>query len=155
MAFRNDLLTGQKKEIEFTSVLNNKGWTTTTTADTIGKFSGYDVEAKLGTTTVTFEIKFDRMASWSGNVALEMCRRGFNDKKIPSGLTTSAADYYIFCIDNDASFYQIKLDHLKDLVREKKYHSGMWGGDFQQSGIVLFNRNFLLSQCEKINEECG
>lgn len=80
----------------------------------------------------TIEVKTDFLAKRTGNVFVEYESRGK-----PSGMSTSEADYYCFCIEE--SFIILKAQELK--LRCRKYigtDRDVKGGDSNTSkGILL------------------
>ena len=76
----------------------------------------YDFQLSNGK---TYEVKFDKMCSKTGNLFIETVSRGK-----ASGLTVSVADYYIFCIgEEDTKFYMIETDKLREMIKNKEYMS--------------------------------
>ena len=78
------------------------------------------------------EVKYDLQALKTNNVYVEYYSRG---KK--SGISTSQADYYCFCIAN--SFHLIQIDELKQKCRRHfNTEKDIKGGDNNTSkGILL------------------
>tara|TARA_B110000977_G_scaffold14822_1_gene18287 strand:+ start:664 stop:1008 length:345 start_codon:yes stop_codon:yes gene_type:complete len=80
----------------------------------------------------TIEVKYDLIAVKTGNVYIEYISRGK-----PSGISTSQADYYCFCIGD--TFHLILSSVLKDKCRKYLGTSrDKLGGDNNTSkGILL------------------
>ena len=78
------------------------------------------------------ELKYDLKAHQTGNVYVEYISRGK-----PSGISTSEADYYCFCIKN--TFHLIESKELKEKCRKYLGTSrDKKGGDSNTSmGILL------------------
>lgn len=94
---------------------------------------GWDVETTYQDHTVKWEVKSDRMACRTGNVAIETQCNG-----IPSGLSTTDADYYAYFVlqpASDATLYMIPTEHLRTMVT-KDYRKAR-GGDRCASEMVL------------------
>ena len=95
---------------------------------------GWDLELTHEGMKVKYEVKSDRMACRTGNVAIEV---GCNNK--PSGITSTEADFYAYFIvypTMSPTLYLIPTDILKGLVLENKYRS-VRGGDGWRSEMVL------------------
>jgi serine protease inhibitor len=78
-------------------------------------------------TTVTVEIKEDFSCQKTGNVGLEYESRGR-----ASGISVSEADLYMYRIhepNGSVSIYTIETKVLKEMIRNKKYHRTVVGGD--------------------------
>jgi hypothetical protein len=86
------------------------------------------------------EVKTDRMAHMTGNVAIEYASRG-----LPSGIATTKADYWAFVIGENKTVIFITIERLKELARFW-YKSGriLNAGDGNTSKIILIPINQLL-----------
>ena len=124
--FQNQLSQGQKYEkkcldyLEYDSVKHMKGY-----------FKEYDLIITKGEEEIKIEVKSDRQASRTGNLAIE-----YECNKKGSGITTTEADYWIYFIvhpDRD-EVYKIPLDDLRELVKDCRKVSG---GDGLRSRLYL------------------
>ena len=96
-----------------------------------GYFKEYDLEIIKDGKTIKIEVKSDKRASRTGNLAIEYeC----NDK--PSGITSSTADYWIYFIvfEDHEEVYKVPLDKLRKIA--KKCHK-VSGGDNNLSRMYL------------------
>lgn len=86
------------------------------------------------------EVKTDRIAHRTGNIAVEYASRG-----LPSGISTTEADYWAFVIGENKTVVFITTERLKELARYW-YKSGsvVSGGDDNTSKIILIPINELL-----------
>lgn len=85
------------------------------------------------------EVKTDFQAAETGNVYLEYKSRG-----VPSGISTSKADWYAFVLSND-NIILVKTEKLKALVKKRfKANRGVKGGDKNTSWGVLLPITELL-----------
>lgn len=86
------------------------------------------------------EVKTDRIAHHTGNVAIEYESRG-----LPSGISTTEADYWAFVIGENKTVIFITTKRLKELARFW-YKTGnvVYGGDDKKSKIILIPINQLL-----------
>jgi hypothetical protein len=95
-----------------------------------------------GRREVTYEVKSDRMAYKTGNLPLE-----FQCNKKPSGISCSKADFSVYYILNEnkeiQDLYIIPTEHLRELVKEKKYSRQVRGGDGWRSEMYLFSLNLF------------
>lgn len=86
------------------------------------------------------EVKTDRMAHHTGNIAVEYASRG-----LPSGISTTKADYWAFVIGENKTVIFITTERLKELARFwYKAGSVVDGGDEKTSKIILIPINQLL-----------
>ena len=68
---------------------------------------------------ISYEVKTDRMACRSNNIAVEVA---CNHK--PSGVVTSKADYWVFNLEAMDFIYIIPIEDLKELIRNVKKIKG-------------------------------
>lgn len=95
---------------------------------------GWDVELTYQGYSVKYEVKSDRMACRTGNVAIEVACNGN-----PSGVSSTEANYYAYFIVFPAmppTLYLIPTDALKELIIDKTYRR-VRGGDGWRSEMVL------------------
>lgn len=86
------------------------------------------------------EVKTDRMAHRTGNLAIEYASRG-----LPSGIATTEADYWAFVIGDSKTVIFISTERLKGIARSwYKSGSRVDGGDENTSKIILIPINELL-----------
>jgi len=141
--FNNDLQKAQEVEKEFCTLLNNKGWVATTTAE-LGKFSGYDVTATKKDVTYTFELKNDLIAMVkTTNVAIELFRYDREGMKQDSGLSATTADYTVYKILD--KFYSIPTEKLKEGIKEledNKVLRTVRGGDGNNTTMALVDFSY-------------
>lgn len=94
---------------------------------------GWDVATTYQDHTVKWEVKSDRMACRTGNVAIETRYNG-----LPSGISSTEADYYAYFIlqpATDPTLYMIPTDYLRTMVT--KDYRVVRGGDRCASEMVL------------------
>ena len=137
--FQNQLSQGRRYEkkcleyLEYDSVKHMKGY-----------FKEYDLIFTKDDEKIKIEVKSDRQASKTGNLAIE-----YECNKKGSGITTTEADYWIYFIvhpDRDEC-YKIPIEDLRDLVKTCIKVSG---GDGMRSRLYLLNKskiqNYLVEQ---------
>ena len=128
--FYKDLRQGQIYEkkcleyLDYDSVVHKKGY-----------FKEYDLTIFKDGTPIKIEVKSDRQASRTGNLAIE-----YECRKRASGITTTLADYWIYFIvhTDKEECYKIPIEDLKNLVKDCRKVSG---GDNMESKIYLLNKN--------------
>jgi hypothetical protein len=111
-------------------------------------FSDYDIKIfKNDGSTETYEIKCDRIAYKTGNIAIEY--QQFRENKMKkTGISTSKALYWaIFCIDdfNSYDLYIIKRNTLIKMINNQEYITQKKTAD---------NSYFLLFKKDKIKDNC-
>ena len=129
--FQKDLKQGKKYEkialdyLDYDSVKHMEG-----------KFKEYDFIITKDDLFTKIEVKSDRQASQTNNLAIEYeCNK-------PSGITASTADYWIYFIvfeDRDEC-YKIPTNELKEIVKSCKKVSG---GDNNVSKMYLVNKKLI------------
>lgn len=89
--------------------------------------------------TKRIEVKTDRIAHITGNVAVEYKYRGR-----PSGIATTEADYWAFILYDMTTIIMVPTDKLKAIAREKyKQDQITLGGDENASEMILIPINEL------------
>ena len=89
----------------------------------------------------SYEIKADRMAYKTNNVAIE-----YKCNNKPSGISSTKSKYYIYFIvkpDNTHTAYMIPTDDIKKLIEDKQYHRNIRGGDGYRAQMYLFKINLF------------
>lgn len=95
---------------------------------------GWDLELTYQGTKVKYEVKSDRMAHKTGNVAIEISCSGK-----PSGITSTEADIYAYFIVSPTippTLYLIPIEDLKKLIISPDFRR-VRGGDGWRSEMVL------------------
>jgi hypothetical protein len=89
--------------------------------------------------TKRIEVKTDRIAHITGNVAVE-----YRYKGRPSGISTTEADYWAFLLYDMTTIIMVPTDKLKAIAREKyKQDQITLGGDENASEMILIPINEL------------
>jgi hypothetical protein len=132
--FEKDLAQGKKYEVES---LNYLDYDTYEMKE--GYFKEYDLTIFKDGTPTKIEVKSDRQASTTGNMAIE-----YECKNKPSGLSATKADYWIYFVvhkDKDEC-YKIPTDELRELVKDCRK---VRGGDNYMSRMYLLK----IDNCKK------
>lgn len=128
--FEKDLEQGKKYELES---LNYLDYDTYEMKE--GYFKEYDLIITKDNVDIKIEVKSDRQASITGNMAIE-----YECNNKPSGITSTTADYWLYFVvhkDKDEC-YKIPTNELKDLVKDCKK---VRGGDNYKSKMYLLKIN--------------
>ena len=117
--FPSDLIGGLQAEAQFMELLKNSGNTgiLKNEAKETSELIKWDIQCtnKKGS-HVRFEIKWDKMSTTTGNLALE-----FFGRSKPSGIDATTADYFVFLTGDE--FFIYKTDNLKKMVRAMNFRS--------------------------------
>lgn len=131
MSFRADLELGEEYQRRFCYLIEYDECEIAK-----GKFKDWDIRIKHNNEDIFFEVKCDRKAQETGNIAIE-----FECNGEPSGITATKADYWIHFIYNRPWYYMIPIDELRKAINEKKYTRTVRGGDGFRANMYLFPMN--------------
>jgi hypothetical protein len=148
--FKTDLEISQIKELEFEQYIKTKYQVLTENSQDKGWFPDWDIRITAQTKNnliSTFEVKYNK-AYEQNTIVVEECKI-VNEEKIPSGISLSTADYYVFTIENDNNWYIIKKEKLFSLIRMKttKRYIIVDKNGFM---IQVFDKPWFLTQCKTI-----
>lgn len=133
-----DLLIGQEGENKVSKILVDAGWTILPTLDKKQR-SFYDIEASKGKVRILVEVKNDKYAAISGNIAIEI----FNTKSNkPSGINITKSCIWAVILDNEiwfASTIQLKK-FIKDAIPHKSVNNG---GD-KNAALLIYRKDHIL-----------
>ena len=132
MVFSQDLTFGQSFEHEF---LKHIEYDTFIISE--GKFKEYDLKICKDANTTYYEIKADRIAYMTKNIAIEYKCSG-----ISSGIRTTTSDFYGYFLvepSNKYSLYIIPTSKIKEYIQAKQYKRKCKGGDNGKSCMYLFD----------------
>jgi len=113
MGILDDLETGRQGEALVIEMFIANGLECYSNKDT-KKLSYYDLEVVVNK-TLFLEVKNDRRALETGNLAIEMHNIS---RDVPSGLTITKADIWVVVLDTDV--YMTNTQDLKDFVAANK-----------------------------------
>ena len=132
MTFKEDLVFGEKYQTIF---LNMIEWERSEIAK--GCFKAWDIKIWNDKTKeddfITFEVKADRKASRTGNLAIEFECNGKD-----SGITSTESDYWVHFVVGSPFYYFIPIDILRRKIENKEYTRIVNGGDCYRSRMYLF-----------------
>jgi len=127
MTFRADLVLGEEYQRRFTFLYE---WDTCEIAK--GCFKDWDVKLTHEGTTIYVEVKCDRKAHSTGNLAIE-----FECSGKPSGVAATKADYWVQFVRGTPFYYMIPIEDLKKAIEEEKYVRIAKGGDGWRAKMYL------------------
>lgn len=142
MAYRESAELGSAGEKAVISVLEEAGIECgRNPATTRKKLVEYDLKCLLGSRQFSVEIKSDRMARKSGNLAIEH----YNVKSCkPSGIKATKADFWIVVLCNPSEIYLTSVMQLKDFCKTNKpYRDIACGGD-DNAALWLYRMENIL-----------
>lgn len=93
----------------------------------------YDIEICFKGAFIRYEVKRDRLADKTGNVAIE-----FNYNNRDSGLNSTTADYWILFVKDDC--YIVPVEELRKLTKDCRI---VKGGDGYKSRMYLLKYDTL------------
>jgi hypothetical protein len=131
MSFRADLELGEEYQRRFTYLIE---WDECKIAQ--GNFKDWDIAIKHKGEDIFFEVKCDRRALTSGNLAIEFMCNG-----VPSGVSATKADYWIHFVKGEPTYYMIPIEELRLMIQNKRYDRIVRGGDGYRSEMYLFQRS--------------
>lgn len=132
MAFRKDLLFGNKYEQELINVLKPENYKIMK-----GYHKEYDIEIYENNETILYEVKADRLAYTTNNLCIE-----YECNAKPSGITSTTADNYAYFItkpNDEYDLYIIPVAVIRDGITQTKYKRKMKGGNGYRSNFYLFD----------------
>jgi len=144
--FSEDLKEGEHAEREFAEWAIKEGLKVEKIQ---GNFAAYDLIVSDETEQIKIEVKLDRKAHYTGNVGIELYKQ-VNGVDLPSGLSGSEADTFVFNLLN-IGMYAIPTKKLRQLADDKKYKAGVWCGDGNRTYMLLFDKEFFLTQCNYLD----
>ena len=109
----------------------------------------WDVQTTYEGEVVRYEVKADRMAFQTGNIAVE-----FQCSNKPSGINVSTADYWAYFVvhpTNSPTLLLVPTDELRQMCADGKYHKKIRGGDGWKAEMYLFH----LTDLSKYSIECS
>jgi len=124
--FSSDLSYGQSYERRLLNYFEHDSY-----EFSVGYFPDWDVKLIKNNIESFFEVKADRLAHRTGNIAIEIECSGR-----PSGLTTTKADFYAIFVTNekDDKLYVIHVETLKEKIKNCRL---VYGGDGKRARMAL------------------
>lgn len=123
MSFKQDLAVGEAVEQEFVEFLKKQGLKAgLNSSKTVAEKRFYDIYADNG---LTYEVKFDRRVTDTGNIYLEH-----------DGLGHSRADIIVYKLDVDGKFYFMGREQVLEILKDKRFKQ-VSGGDKWGKGTLI------------------
>lgn len=129
MTFRSDLALGEEYQRRFLYLIEYDECEMAK-----GKFKEWDIRIKHNGEDIYFEVKCDRKTRQTGNLAIE-----FECNGVPSGVSTTTADYWVHFVYGSPFYYMIPIEELRKAITDKKYGRTVKGGDGFRANMYLFN----------------
>lgn len=130
--FRQDLALGEFWELEAVKKMSPD-----TYLKMEGKFSYFDYITVKDNVITLIEVKSDRWASKTGNIAIECISSGK-----ASGIQLTQAHYWMYVvIDKEPEFYKIPVPILKDLIQRQEYSEIKAVAENGKNICYLFDKN--------------
>lgn len=106
----------------------------------VSKRSFFDISADIAGHNVTFEVKYDLMATKTGNVAIEFYNSKSNK---PSGIGITEAHYWVHVlkVDNEDVIFICRVEDLKEFIKNTKPKRIVYGGGDKNADILLFEKD--------------
>ena len=136
MSFNLDLEFGNIYEKKLVDIIPNDSYIIKE-----GYFPYYDVEITKDNIKTKYEVKADRCAYKTANIAIE-----FKCNGLPSGISKTQADYYAYYIIkpyNLFELYIIPTQIIKDKINSLEYKRTIFGGDNKSSEMYIFGLNLF------------
>lgn len=133
MSFHKDLEFGKMFEIKFIEILQLSNAT-----QSEGCVKEYDILSD----GVKYEIKADKMASKTGNIAIEFSCNGK-----PSGINSTTSDkwgHFVVDSNNNYDLYLMDVTELKELIRSHSFRV-VSGGDYNKAKLYLIPIKYFQS----------
>lgn len=113
------------------------------------KTKTFDVSCDYNNKIYTFEIKFDLMASKTGNLAIEYYNPKTNK---PSGIMATEALFWVCILNNPVEIYMSPTNILKNFLDKSKPCRIINCGGDKNSAMMLYKKERILKGCfTKIN----
>jgi len=126
--WEQDLKEGEEVEGKFANLLFSKGYVNTFRTEGKTKYDIISINPKTDQ-LISFEVKYDRMCSETGNVAIEVA---YNGK--PNSISLASCKYVVYYVEE--KFYSIDSVILSWLLKDK---DKVKGGDDNKSDLVLLS----------------
>jgi len=143
MGILKDMADGDEAEQKVILLLRDCGFTAIKNIDPKTR-SFWDIE--FGDMGHTIEVKNDRYALKSGNIAVEI----FNPKSMkPSGLTITQADYWVFIVGEE--IWLTKTETLRKFVNDEKPHRIIDAGGDKNATLTLYKKEHIFTIFTRID----
>lgn len=123
-------------------ILNDAGIPTQKNSSTSrSELIGWDLEARVRGIRVKLEIKYDKMAAKTGNIAIEY----FNVKQgKPSGIDATTADLWVYVFSEPKSAWICRTDDLRAYMKNNREFRNIACGGDDNAAMKLYRKESLL-----------
>ena len=154
MSYKKDYEISRQVEIEFEQFIKEKYNLTTENSQEKGEFADWDISTTASTKNnnrvTTFEVKYNRNYT-TGNAIIELHKgivaNGCISHTLPSGLSSTKADYYIFKFQNEEKYYLIQTEKLRALLTPNNPEI-TFIYDSNNYYIAIISKNILQENCK-------
>jgi hypothetical protein len=143
MTFNTDLAFGELYQRRFLNLIQ---WDSAEIAK--GNFKPWDIRIQHENDTVLFEVKCDRRAATSGNLAIE-----YECSGQPSGVETTRCDFWVHFVHTKNRYYLIPINELRSAIANEQYSRRVPGGDYGRARMYLFPESVFADYMEPIPAE--
>jgi Holliday junction resolvase len=138
------LIIGDEAELEVIEYLNSIGFATSKNTDTKTR-QFYDIEATYDNKSITLEIKHDKMAAKTGNVAIEY----YNSKQCkPSGIYVTKAKWWVHKIDG--VMWICEVEKLINFTKTEKADKMIVGGGDKNADLFIYRVDRFTDICRDL-----
>lgn len=106
-----------------------------------GKCLEWDFKCVIGDRNFFLEVKYDKMESTTGRVALEYHN---NRKDKPSGILATASDIWAIVLDKPKRAFITSTERLKQFFQEEEPSRDIRGGENGAAMLRLYETNHIL-----------
>lgn len=140
MSFRDSLKAGKKGEQVVCDFLKRKNILfVLNDSNTLKELTGWDIKLTLGQEEITIEVKFDLMASKTGNMAIEF----YNSKLCkPSGIAATKAKLWAVVLNGES--YICGVARLKMFLKDNKPLKTISSGGDNNASLYIYKLEKIL-----------
>lgn len=152
--FASSVRLGTEAENVFCGLLERAGLTAARNPEKSvrSKMIGWDVESAVGGTPFRAEVKFDKMAARTGNIAVEHHN---TRSDTPSGIAATTADLWVFVLSGKDGTWVAATAALKTFVSETEPHKEIFGGGDNNAALKLYRKDVILPAVFRRVDELG
>ncbi|MDQ2718222.1 MAG: hypothetical protein M3Z26_00470 [Bacteroidota bacterium] len=150
--FSQDLASAHEIENKLANQFRNNCDCTVTTSQEFGAFPDWDLKVHFDEQNIdlTVEVKNDKKAVITGNIAVEFQRTMKDGTVKPTCISVSKADLFAYYFDNQ--FYIIGTKKLRTIIKKQKYfYTANNAGDGERSSVYLFTKDVFKKYATPLN----
>lgn len=149
MSFKDSLKAGKKGEQIVCEFLTSKNILfSLNTSNKLKELTGWDVKLTLNEEEITIEVKFDLMASKTGNMAIEF----YNSKLCkPSGIAATRAKLWAVVLNGEA--FICSVARLKAFLKDNKPLKNISSGGDNNASLYIYKLKNILPIFRLLNSD--